>query len=345
MADTPPDEPPMRTLGDSRVTMCKVVTATLADARGHLDVGCLLQLMDIAACLSAEKHCKLNCVTLSMDDLHFDCEVPVGATVKLDAQINKIFGSSMEVGVSVGLEPLRRGHRGALVCSACFTFVALKDGKPCKVEQATAATIEERFASTLAGERKRWRMKRLQLESETAAALARQGPAALSRQPSEMGSMKAAIRESEAASDIRADDLDVGGGGGCCWRRAQPREGSVVASSEIGGGLAEIAVTQLVLPNHANHHGNTFGGQLMSWMSEAAMVVGAKQARRSVLAPFLVSIGIFDAMKWGHGHRTHGMAAHASCAAPADATPSSINASAGFSRLARWATACRCVRG
>ena len=265
MADASP--PPMRTLGDSRVTMCKVVSANSADARGHLDVGCLLQLMDIAACLSAEKHCKLNCVTLSMDDLHFDCEVPVGATVRLDAQINKIFGSSMEVGVSVGLEPMTRGHRGALVCSACFTFVALRDGKPCKVEQATAATIEERFASTLAEERKRWRKARLQLESETAAAMAKQGPAGLSKQPSEMRSMLAASRESESISDSRADDFGVSAGGGCCWRRP-PLRATPYAASEGSGGLAEISVTQLVLPNHANHHGNTFGGQIMAWVRD-----------------------------------------------------------------------------
>lgn len=29
---------------------------------------------------------------------------------------------------------------------------------------------------------------------------------------------------------------------------------------------------ELVLPPHANHHGNTFGGQIMAWMETAATI-------------------------------------------------------------------------
>lgn len=37
---------------------------------------------------------------------------------------------------------------------------------------------------------------------------------------------------------------------------------------------------ELVLPPHANHHGNTFGGQIMAWMETVATI----SARFSALA-------------------------------------------------------------
>lgn len=33
-----------------------------------------------------------------------------------------------------------------------------------------------------------------------------------------------------------------------------------------------VESVELVLPPHANHHGNTFGGQIMAWMENAAAV-------------------------------------------------------------------------
>lgn len=49
---------------------------------------------------------------------------------------------------------------------------------------------------------------------------------------------------------------------------------------------------ELVLPPHANHHGNTFGGQIMAWMETVATI----SARFSVLTP-----------AWGWGHRRSGV--------------------------------------
>lgn len=33
-----------------------------------------------------------------------------------------------------------------------------------------------------------------------------------------------------------------------------------------------VQSTELVLPPHANHHGNTFGGQIMAWMQTVASI-------------------------------------------------------------------------
>lgn len=56
---------------------------------------------------------------------------------------------------------------------------------------------------------------------------------------------------------------------------------------------------ELVLPPHANHHGNTFGGQIMAWMETVATIsarssglggwVGqkAQETWRKVVFPFI----------------------------------------------------------
>ena len=46
----------------------------------------------------------------------------------------------------------------------------------------------------------------------------------------------------------------------------------------------QVVMTQLVLPNMANHHGNTFGGQVMAWIAEAATIAAKRQVGHS-LAP------------------------------------------------------------
>lgn len=47
--------------------------------------------------------------------------------------------------------------------------------------------------------------------------------------------------------------------------------------------LTRVESIELVLPPHANHHGNTFGGQIMAWMENVATVA----ARYWILAHFL----------------------------------------------------------
>ena len=35
-----------------------------------------------------------------------------------------------------------------------------------------------------------------------------------------------------------------------------------------------MCLVQIVLPVHANHHGTTFGGQIMEWMTDVATLSG-----------------------------------------------------------------------
>lgn len=56
---------------------------------------------------------------------------------------------------------------------------------------------------------------------------------------------------------------------------------------------------ELVLPPHANHHGNTFGGQIMAWMETVA----------TISARFLVwTFGLWSWDQWGEDRRVWGSA-------------------------------------
>ena len=279
MTTQPPHSPETSSgtnlIADSRITMYKVVTSAFVNAQDLLDPGVILMWMDIAACLAAERHTKTSSVTLSMDDLHFDTMVRLGATVHLEATLHKVFGTSMEVGCTVSTS--QPSGRDKFVCAACFTFVALgTDGKKMRVAEALAVTPEEKFLSTIATERRAWRLKRSALELE-----AREG--AESSQ-----SLDVAIEEDAVLSGGCA------AGGSCC-------EGGVEEAAPTP--LVTYSMTQLVLPNMANHHGNTFGGQVMAWMAEAATVAANRQAFESVPASHLgaishVEIALVDALQF-----------------------------------------------
>ena len=107
-APAAPPPPPLRTpnsVASSRVQTLEIISQGHCDDGGVLQFGQLLQWMDIAACLSAERHAHLNAVTLVMDELSVESvAVRVGDIVRLEGVVNAAFSSSMEVGVTVHAE-------------------------------------------------------------------------------------------------------------------------------------------------------------------------------------------------------------------------------------------------
>lgn len=57
--------------------------------RNNLSGGQLLKWMDTAACLAAEKHAGISCVTASADDLAFESQILVGQVVIIKAKVNR----------------------------------------------------------------------------------------------------------------------------------------------------------------------------------------------------------------------------------------------------------------
>src|SRR5436305_1968487 len=66
-------------------------------------------------------------VTASVDSMTFLHPVHIGNLIVLRSSVNRVFTSSMEVGVRVEVENLRTGERRH-TSSAYLTFVALEEG-------------------------------------------------------------------------------------------------------------------------------------------------------------------------------------------------------------------------
>ena len=157
-----PDESPVhgRPPRDSFVTKTEVVLPSDANNLGTVFGGRVMEWIDIAAAVSAGRHCRGTVVTASMDDLHFLAPIKAGMVVILNAQVNFAGSTSVEVGVEVLSEHLVTGER-VRCCQAFLTFVALDErGKPKRVPALFPETAEERRRYKEAEERKRFRLQR-----------------------------------------------------------------------------------------------------------------------------------------------------------------------------------------
>ena len=133
---------------DSSYTFAQVAMPVIANPYGNVHGGALLALVDEAAYTVASRHAGTNVVTASLDHMFFRRPVRVGDVIILEAAINYVGTTSMEVGVQLHAERAKTGERFD-VGSAFVTMVALDDrGRPTPVP---------RLALTSAAERRRFR--------------------------------------------------------------------------------------------------------------------------------------------------------------------------------------------
>jgi acyl-CoA hydrolase len=125
---------------------------------GNVLGGKVMHLVDLAAAMAAIRHARLPVVTLSVDSLQFLHPVHSGELILLRSSVNRVFSTSMEIGVKVTTENLLTGAR-LHTCSAYLTFVALdKDGHPTPVVPVIPETEEEIRRYREAGERREYRL-------------------------------------------------------------------------------------------------------------------------------------------------------------------------------------------
>jgi len=129
-----------------------------ANGLGNVLGGKVMHLVDLAAAISAMRHARRACVTASVDSLHFLHPVHIGELVILRSSVNRVFRSSMEVGVKVMTERLITGER-VHTCSAYLTFVALDEaGAPTPIPPVIPETEDEKRRYQQAGERRAYRL-------------------------------------------------------------------------------------------------------------------------------------------------------------------------------------------
>lgn len=148
-----------KTISHSAVVMTELVLPQHTNALGTVFGGVVMSWIDICAAIAAQRHAQKNVVTASIDALYFVKPIHKGWIVNLNSSVNRVFATSMEVGVRVEAEnPLtnERFH----TATAYLTFVALNDkGLPVGVSQVIPETSEEKRRYEMAQNRREMRLK------------------------------------------------------------------------------------------------------------------------------------------------------------------------------------------
>ncbi len=143
---------------DSASEYCELALPTDANGLGNVLGGKVMHLVDLAGAMAAMRHARKPVVTASIDHMNFLHPIHIGQLILLHSQVNRVFHTSMEVGVKVMVEDLMTGRK-RLTCSAYLTFVALDaQGKPTTIPAVLLETEEEERRYREAGERRKYRL-------------------------------------------------------------------------------------------------------------------------------------------------------------------------------------------
>ncbi len=146
-------------ISDSQITMTELVLPNHTNQLGNLLGGQLMHWIDICAALSAAKHNQRVCVTASVDRIDFHQPIKLGDAVTLTSTINRVFKTSMEVGVKVYAQNFREGTK-VHTNTAYLTFVSVDiDGKPVEGIEGIPETKDEKRRYDEALQRRENRLK------------------------------------------------------------------------------------------------------------------------------------------------------------------------------------------
>jgi acyl-CoA hydrolase len=131
-----------------------------ANGLGNVLGGKVMHLVDVAGAMAGMRHARKPVVTASIDHMSFLHPIRISQLIVLLSQVNRVFRTSMEIGVKVVVEDLMTGQKRH-TCSAYLTFVALDAaGRPAAIEPVFPETEEELRRYQEAGERREYRLAR-----------------------------------------------------------------------------------------------------------------------------------------------------------------------------------------
>src|SRR6202142_4144311 len=113
-----------RPVRESVSEMTEIVLPNDANPLNALLGGRLMHWIDLAGAMAAHRHSRQYVVTAAIDHMDFLVPVRVGDFVILRSSVNRVFHTSMEVGVKVWVENYR-AEESRHVSSAYLTFVAV----------------------------------------------------------------------------------------------------------------------------------------------------------------------------------------------------------------------------
>jgi acyl-CoA hydrolase len=129
-----------------------------ANTFGYLLGGKVMHLVDLAAALAGVRHARCPVVTASIDHMSFLHPIHIGELIVLRASVNRVFHTSMEIGVRVEVEnPVTGVVRHT--SSAYLTFVAVdKSGQRIPVPPVIPETPEQKRRYEEAQQRRAYRL-------------------------------------------------------------------------------------------------------------------------------------------------------------------------------------------
>ena len=157
--DRPETPLPGRPVRESASEYAELALPTDANRFGFLLGGRIMHLVDIAGATAAMRHARRPVVTASVDYMSFLHPIRIGQLVILRSSVNRVFRTSMEVGVKVFVEDLLTGEQRH-TCSAYLTFVAIDEsGRPTPIPPVIPETEDEKRRYEEAGRRRERRLQ------------------------------------------------------------------------------------------------------------------------------------------------------------------------------------------
>ena len=148
-----------RPVRDSQSVYSEFALPNDANTFGYVLGGKVMHLVDLAGALAAIRHARCPVVTASVDHMNFLHPIHIGQLIVLHSSVNRVFRTSMEVGVRVEVENLVTGEVKH-TSSAYLTFVTLdKHGNRVAIPPVVPDTEEEKRRYEEAGQRRAARLE------------------------------------------------------------------------------------------------------------------------------------------------------------------------------------------
>lgn len=141
-------------ISESVTEVSHIVLPNDTNPLGFLRGGVLMEWMDIAAEITAQKHANQVALTIAIDAVVFKSPIRTGDTVHLKSQITRAFNTSMEIYVEVWASSLP-DMKIRKTNEAFFTFVSMQEnGTPAKIPSVWPESKEELRRFNAAQERR-----------------------------------------------------------------------------------------------------------------------------------------------------------------------------------------------
>jgi acyl-CoA hydrolase len=265
----------IKTPSESFVELTEMLMPSQADTRGYAYGGVILSWVDICGGIASYRHAGQISVTASLDVIHFVSPARVGDVILIRGQVNRAWRTSMEVGVHVEAENMLTGER-RYCCHAYMTFVAVnKDSKPTSVPQTLPVTDIDRKRYEEAEKRKSGRLELRQQHEER-----------LDRVKDPNFDVHTFLPE--AIFDEKEKDIS--------WRYCSD---------------TYTEMFKIILPQHANIFNITFGGVIMQWIEECAIIAASRHCRSYLLTANIDSMHFFTSTKVGNAIHLRAYVSHA----------------------------------